>query len=99
MESESGNTPPPFMNENWVASDEPTRAMKKQIRTTVNQWTRANHPTRFASPDPILPPPSPVMSEWSDVSTATVRASHSQAFMSLQPLEEDVREYVFDNED
>lgn len=99
MDSESGNTPPPLMNENWTGLNEQSKTVKKQVRTTVRQWAVTARPSRFVSPEPIIPPPSPAMSEWSDMSTATVRAVHSQAFISLQTCEEDVREYVYDQED
>ncbi|KAL5511590.1 hypothetical protein ACEPAH_4807 [Sanghuangporus vaninii] len=86
-ESDSGQTPPPFLSHTWRP---PVNPVKKY---TANWLSNTGPPDAIDVP-PIPRAPSPVRSEWSDRSRATLQPFRHQGFFNIDTvIVEEVYEY------
>ncbi|KAI5124549.1 hypothetical protein M0805_003071 [Coniferiporia weirii] len=99
LESDSGNTPPPYMDRNWEAA--PTViSVERGRRVEIDSWLNKN---THQAPAVLLPPPtipripSPAPSGWSEDSLATAQPHRCQGFISMETHQEEVYEVDYEN--
>ncbi|THH05244.1 hypothetical protein EW145_g4943 [Phellinidium pouzarii] len=94
LQSDSGNTPPPFLNADWQSVPTLT-AISEEKENSITEW-KNNVPLPPANIAPaFLRSPSPALSGWSEASVATKEPKRSQGFFNTQFTLQTVYEFDF----
>ncbi|KAH8117411.1 hypothetical protein DFH11DRAFT_1574857 [Phellopilus nigrolimitatus] len=95
LESNSGNTHTPSLNENWQVAPASSLVVREK-QQNIEHWLDKNKKIGFASSLPSIPrAPSPTHSEWSEASIATSKPHKCQGFFNMETTWEEVYEIEF----